>query len=118
MLINAINGFCNAYDGTVINAARGATQVMQHEYTTVTSDFGQDVEHRSTETVITVVVTGSYVMKMDGSSPENVCGGLLRKIVDECDTQGENDKQGGKLLGEGMEWIITVTDTTVSGLVV
>jgi len=34
----------------------------------------------------------------------DVCEGVMRRMIDECDTNRENRKQGGRVVGDCLTW--------------
>jgi chitinase len=49
----------------------------------------------------------AYVEAKDGCAwnvDVNQCKAVMRKIIDECDTKGENRKQGGRIEGDCLNW--------------
>lgn len=58
--------------------------------------------------VTLTVENPDYRFMVDGEGPGSECGRLLRRAVDECDTQGEDMKYGGRVVGESAVWEIGV----------
>jgi chitinase len=93
-MISAADNFCN-------NFLKGKTITEKWNPGTIKQTFDIDSnEVVSVEIIAFVEAKAGCAWKVD----VDVCKGVFRKIIDNCDTNGENRKQGGRVVGDCLTW--------------
>ena len=101
--INAVNGFCNTFSGTVLDASNGMTgQTLSGDY------GGACIDDARTDCLddihVTVTVINGCRFTVDGPNPTQDCGRILRETIDQCDTGSTQFKRGGTVAGNCALW--------------
>lgn len=103
-MIDALNAFCDANEGRVLDASRPGTQrTLNNEpgfgaHCTTLGCF--DLIH------ISVTVINGCRFTMGGKGANQECGRILRKAIDQCDTSSTEFKQGGTIKSNCAGWRI------------
>lgn len=103
MAIDALNAFCDAWVGTVLDASRPGTR------RTIDNGDGFGAHCAGAlgcfDTIlISVTVKNGCRFTMGGKGANQECGRILRRIIDECDTSSTQHKQGGTVESNCASW--------------
>jgi chitinase len=93
-MVNAADAYCE-------RSLKGHTVWEKWNPGELKSSFSRD----DNEVVPVEII--SYVEAKEGCEwnvDVNVCKAEMRKIIDKCDTNGENRKQGGRIVGDCLTW--------------
>ncbi|GIJ86559.1 hypothetical protein Asppvi_005448 [Aspergillus pseudoviridinutans] len=102
--IQAIDNFCNTWDGTVLDASQPNTLRTLTSYSY--DDCIGDLDACLLQTIVSVTVVNGCGFTMDGPSPDQDCGRILREPIDKCNTASTQFKQGGTVTSNCAEWRI------------
>jgi hypothetical protein len=102
--IQAIDNFCNTWDGTVLDASQPNTLRTLTSYSY--EDCIGDLDACFVQTIVSVTVINGCRFTMDGPSPDQDCGRILREPIDKCNTASTQFKQGGTVTSNCAEWRI------------
>ncbi|KAI1097516.1 glycosyl hydrolases family 18-domain-containing protein [Jackrogersella minutella] len=111
-MINAVNQFCDIYNGNVLDASQlNAIHTLTWPYYHSKPTGGSELECLFIglcQVVITlsVTVTNGCRFTVDGPSPSDDCGRIFRKAIDKCDTSSTQYKQGGTITSNCAIWRI------------
>ncbi|KAM3067387.1 hypothetical protein ACMFMF_009878 [Clarireedia jacksonii] len=101
-MIKAINNFCGKYEGTVLDATVSNTLHTAADWNGAVCVDNACFDYIS----VSVTVTNGCAFTIDGSSPSDQCGRILRRAVDECDQSSTRFKQGGTITSNCATWLI------------
>ncbi|RWA12354.1 hypothetical protein EKO27_g2735 [Xylaria grammica] len=106
LCIEALEYFCDDYEGVVLDATRPGTR-----RTLSNNGYGVQCigEHGSIGgcfvlVQISVTVKNDCRFTVGGKGPRAECGRIIRRIIDECDTSSTEWKQGGTLESNCASW--------------
>ncbi|CAD6447523.1 8ee79419-bd96-49f7-bc53-35763a80c0cc [Sclerotinia trifoliorum] len=101
-MINAINDFCGKYEGTVLDATASNSLHTAADWSGAVCVDNSCFDYIS----VSVTVINGCAFTIDGSSPSNQCGRILRRATDECDQSSTRFKQGGTITSNCATWLI------------
>jgi chitinase len=93
-MIDAADGYCEDYIAGHIISQDWNPGIVETTYTRV------DSEVTGVKILVFVEATKECEWKVD----VGVCKNVMRKMIDACDTNGENRKQGGRVVGDCLTW--------------
>ncbi|KAF1942660.1 hypothetical protein EJ02DRAFT_345196 [Clathrospora elynae] len=93
-MIDAVDGYCEDYMAGHTISQDWNPGTVETTYTRV------DSEVTGVKILVFVEATKECEWKVD----VDVCKNIMRKMIDACDTNGENRKQGGRVVGDCLTW--------------
>ncbi|KAJ8070648.1 hypothetical protein OCU04_001019 [Sclerotinia nivalis] len=101
-MMNAINNFCGKYEGTVLDATASNSLHTAADWSGAVCVDNSCFDYIS----VSVTVINGCAFTIDGSSPSDQCGRILRRATDECDQSSTRFKQGGTITSNCATWLI------------
>ncbi|KAH7137509.1 hypothetical protein B0J13DRAFT_528145 [Dactylonectria estremocensis] len=102
LAIEALEYFCDRFEGQVLDATRPETErtlMCKHGVHCIPNDIGCFVN-----VLISVTAKIGCQFTMGGKGAKSDCGRVLRRLIDECDTSSTQNKQGGRLSSNYADW--------------
>ncbi|KAF7558106.1 hypothetical protein G7Z17_g84 [Cylindrodendrum hubeiense] len=102
LAIEALEYFCDRFEGQVLDATRPETErtlMCKRGVHCIPNGNGCFVD-----VVMSVTVKNGCRFTMGGKGAKSECGRILRRMIDECDTSSTQFKQGGKLSSNCADW--------------
>ncbi|KAJ4261803.1 hypothetical protein NW757_000075 [Fusarium falciforme] len=100
--IEALEYFCDRFEGRVLDATRPETErtlMCKHGVHCIPTGKGCFVD-----VLMSVTVKNGCRFTVGGKGAKSECGRILRRMSDECDTSSTQLKQGGKLSSNCADW--------------
>ncbi|KNB10683.1 hypothetical protein FOXG_10827 [Fusarium oxysporum f. sp. lycopersici 4287] len=102
LVIEALEDFCDRYEGQVLDAAKPETErtlECQHGVVCTGDGFGCVVN-----VLMSVTVKNGCRFTVGGKGPKSECGRILRRMIDECDASDVRYKKGGTMSSNCADW--------------
>ncbi|KEY73171.1 hypothetical protein S7711_04137 [Stachybotrys chartarum IBT 7711] len=100
LAIEALDYFCDRFEGQVLDANRPETErTLQCQHGVHCFFAGCFVN-----VVMSVTVKNGCRFTMGGNGAREECGRIIRSIIDECDTSSTERKQGGRVSSNCADW--------------